>query len=483
MANGRPRSSGIFSGIVLITFGALLLLRNYRGFEFHDVLVHWWPVMLIFWGLVKLYERTTSRGLEPGASRITGGEIFLVISLLVLVGIVIAIDTVKGRFPNANVEFGDFGRNSYNYDLEIAPKTVPPNSRISIRAKRGDITVRPADTSEIRVSGKKNVRAWNEDDAVKLSGNAAVEIVQNGDGYEIRPSGSNAGDSRLGFDMEVLIPQKSPLTIRNEKGDVVVSDISAPITVNTQSGDVEVRSSAGDVNIDMHHGDVKVSDIKGDIKLSGKGGEVEVASVTGGLTVDGDFYGPIRADKIAKGVRYISQRTDLTLTQLSGHLEMESGSLQITDAPGSLQLRTNRYNVNIENVSGKVKIDNRDGSTDVRFSSPPKEDIEISNANGSIALSLPNSSSFIVSADCHSCDIDSDFSAPALVKSSGNSGDTHLQGSYGSGHAAKITLKTTYDSIAIRRTTADSIAPPKLPRVPHPPHTPEVPEIPKPEEN
>ena len=113
------------------------------------------------------------------------------------------------------------------------------------------------------------------------------------------------------------------------------------------------------------------------VKLSGKGGQVDVASVAGGLTLDGDFYGPIRADKIAKGVRYISQRTDLTLTQLGGHLELESGSLQIADAPGSLQLRTNRYNLEIENVGGKVKIDNRDGSIDVRYSFPPKDDIEI----------------------------------------------------------------------------------------------------------
>ena len=480
MANGRPRSSGIFTGVVLITFGALLLLRNYRGFEFHDVLIRWWPLVLIFWGLIKLYERTTSRNIEPGTSRITASEIFLVLGLLLLVGVVIAVDTIKGKFPNANIEFGDFGRNSYNYDLEVPPKKVPPNSRITIRATRGDITVRPADNSEIRVTGKKNVRAWNEDDAVKFSSNAAVEILQNGDGYEIRPSGSNTGDSRLGFDMEVLIPQKSPLTIRNDKGDVVVSDLLAPVTVNNLNGDVEVRNVAGDVNVDMRHGDVKVSDISGDIKLSGKGGQVDVASVAGGLTLDGDFYGPIRADKIAKGVRYISQRTDLTLTQLGGHLELESGSLQIADAPGSLQLRTNRYNLEIENVGGKVKIDNRDGSIDVRYSFPPKDDIEIVNANASIALSLPGNSSFTINADCHSCEIDSDFSAPSLVKSSGNNGDTHLQGTYGSGRPAKINLKTTYDSIAIRRTTADSMSIPKPPRVPAVSH---IPEIPKPEEN
>ena len=62
----RPRSSGIFSGVTLMLFGVAFLLHNYRGFEFQSVLLHWWPVLLIVLGLIKLYERTSSR-YEPGA--------------------------------------------------------------------------------------------------------------------------------------------------------------------------------------------------------------------------------------------------------------------------------------------------------------------------------------------------------------------------------------------------------------------------------
>jgi Domain of unknown function (DUF5668)/Putative adhesin len=484
MAYIRPRSSGIFSGLVLITLGTLLLLHNYRGYEFHDVFRHWWPAILIFWGVIKLYERTSSRSIEPGAARITAGEIFLVLGLLAVVCIVIAVDTVKEKFPGTRIDFGDFGRNSYDYDLEIAPKTSSPNARIVVRATRGDINVRTSDASEIRVSGKKTVRAWNEDDAAKISNHVSVEIIQNGDGYEIHPTGSNTGDSRLGFDMEIVVPKKSPLTIRSEKGAIQVSAISGPVMINNLNGDVEVRDTTGDVNIDMRHGDVKVSDTKGDIKLSGKGGEVDVTSATGNLTVDGEFYGPIRADKVAKGVRYISQRSDLTLSQLGGHLELSSGNLEISDAPGNLQLRTNRYDVNVENVGGKAKIENRDGSIELRFPSPPKDDIEITNANAIISLSLPGSSSFEINADCHSCDIDSDFSASTLSKTSSGSGDNHLQGKYGSGRAIKITLKTSYGSISLRKTSSEDIpVPPRMPKVPKPPLPNTSVAIPEPQEN
>jgi DUF4097 and DUF4098 domain-containing protein YvlB len=241
--------------------------------------------------------------------------------------------------------------------------------------------------------------------------------------------------------------------------------MATPVSITSGSGDIEVRNTVGDVSIDTHKGTTKVSDTNGNVKISGRGGEVSVISATGGLTLDGEFFGPITADKVAKGVRFISHRTDLTLTQLSGHLEAGSGNLEITDAPGNLNLRTNRYDVSVENAGGKVKIDNRDGNIELRFSAPPKEDIEVSNAASGITLTLPGSSSFEILADCHSCDIDSEFSADSLKKTSTESGDSHLEGKYGSARGPKIVLKTSYGSISLHRTSSDIPAPPKPPTV------------------
>ena len=61
MSNGRPRGSSVFSGLLLIFIGGLLLLHNYRGLEIGSVLRHWWPLILIAWGGLKLYERTAGR--------------------------------------------------------------------------------------------------------------------------------------------------------------------------------------------------------------------------------------------------------------------------------------------------------------------------------------------------------------------------------------------------------------------------------------
>lgn len=443
MATLRPRGTSVFSGLFLIFVGAILLLHNYRGLEIGELLRTWWPLILILWGGIKLYERTVGRRSgDAGYARITAGEVFLVFGLLILLLSVAGVDIVKERFGD-HLRMGE----TYPFDLDLAPKPVAADARITIHNGRGDITVSASDTAEIRVSGKKKVTTWNEDDAQKIAEPASVEITQNGDGYDIHPTSS---DSRIDMDLDISVPKKSTLTIRNEKGDIVVSDMATAVAVTSTSGDIEVRDTNGDVSIDTRKGDIKVSDTKGNVKIAGNGGEVNVTSATGGLTLDGEFYGPIRADKIAKGVRFISKRTDLTLTQLTGHIEAGSGNLEIVDAPGNIALRTNSYDVTIENATGKVKVDNRNGDVSLRFATPPKEDVDVTNSNSTITLTIPSSSSFDINADCHACDIDSDFSEDSL-KSSKESENSHVDGKVGTARGPKITLKTSYGDLAIRK--------------------------------
>src|SRR5713101_21434 len=367
MANLRRRGSSLFPGLLLLFVGTLLLLHNYRGLDIFTVLGHWWPLILIFWGGIKLYERmAASRSGDPGAAKITAGEVFLVLGLLSLLGIVVAVDYGRENLPGHIREWG----NSFDFDLEVAPKSVPADARITIRNGRGNISVRPSDEAQIRISGKKNAKAWNENDAQQIADRAGVEIVQNGDGYEIRPTGGGAGDSRIRFDLDVAVPKKASLTIRNEKGDITVADMAKPVSVTNGVGDIEIRGTAGDVNIDTRKSDIKVSDTK-------------------------------------------------------GHVE-------IFDAPGNLSVRS-QDDITLENAGGKVKVENRRGNVEVRFSAPPRDDIEINNSSAGITLSLPDSSSFEIVADCHSGDIDTEFQADSLKQTSKGSSDSHLEGTYGSG--------------------------------------------------
>src|SRR5260370_601687 len=149
MARLRPRGSSVFSGLVLIFIGLLLLLHNYRCFELTGVILRWWPLILIFWGAIKIYERTTGvRASQAGASRITAGEVFLVLGLLALVGIVIGVDHARRHIPGMDdIDIG-MGE-AFASSIDAAPKPVPANARVTVRGGRGATRVRPSDTPEI----------------------------------------------------------------------------------------------------------------------------------------------------------------------------------------------------------------------------------------------------------------------------------------------------------------------------------------------
>ena len=456
MANGSqspPRSSGLFSGLLLITLGILMLLWTYEHISLGLVLRHWWPLILIGWGLVKFYERTVAQRQGRTAGWITAGEIFLVVGVFCLIGVVVIVDLVRYRLHDKGVwDKIDIGE-PFSFDLDMPPQPVSPNGHLQLAVPRGDITVHSSDESQVVVTGKKQIRSWNQEAAEKMSDSAKLELFKEGDMYTLRPTGAAEDDHRFGFDLDVTVPKKSEISVKSQKGDVHIADVAAPVSIATQKGDIEISDTGGSVTIDTQGGDTTVSDTKGDVKIAGKGGEVSVTNASGGLTLNGEFYGPIRAEKIAKGVRFISHRTDFTLTQLTGHMEIGSGNFEVVDAPGNLTLRTSSADVTIENPGGKVNVDDRNGNIDVRYSAAPKDDVQITNSSSGITLSLPSNTSFEVTADCHSCDIESDFSNASLNKTTAKNGDTHLEGKYGSGRSVKIILRTSYGSITIRKTS------------------------------
>jgi DUF4097 and DUF4098 domain-containing protein YvlB len=445
----RPRTSGVFSGLLLILFGVLLLLHNYGYLSLSRVFGHWWPLIFIFWGATKLYERTLAQRQGRASGWITPGEVFLVLGLMSVVGLVMAWEMAKSRLPGLDIELGE----PYSYPIDLPAQAIPADSHITLRGGRGNISVRSSDEPALRLSGEKAIRTLSQGDAERRAPSIGIGVTGGGESFEVRPTGFDLGDSRISVNMDVVVPKRATVTARAERGDITVSDMATDVTVATRRGDVEINDTTGNVSVDTLNGDIKVSDTKGDIKVAGRGGDIEAVNATGSLVIDGEFSGSVRADKIAKGVRFISQRLDVTLTQLGGHFEKSSGNLEIADASGNLTSRTKNTSVSLENVTGKIVLDNTNGSVELRFSNPPKEDVTINNARASVTLLLPSGSNFEIQADCHSCDINSEFSGGTLNESKTEKGDSHLEGRYGAGRGPKIILKTSYDSIEIRKTT------------------------------
>jgi DUF4097 and DUF4098 domain-containing protein YvlB len=451
MSNGRVRHGSIFSGAALLLVGVLLLVHSYHPeLEMWVVFSRWWPLLLIFWGAVKLYERMAAKRAAGAASgNVTGGEVLLVVGLLILLALVGGADWIRGHRDWGAIDDIIFLRGTpFSFTEEIPAKTVPPASHISITTGRGDITVVSEDAAEIRAIVKKTTYASNQAEAQSVAGRVRVSLVDSGNGnIEIRPN-EDAGRNRVGVALEVHVPKQASVALHADKGDVRISGAQGSVSVLTRNGDIDVRNSGSDVSVNSTHGDIHIIGAAGNVEISGRGSEIEIADIRGQVAIEGEFFGPFKMNHVDKGVRFRSRQTDLTLTQLNGRLDEGPGRVDLSDTNGDLTLATRKSDVKIANAGGRVQITDDGGDVDLAFSQPPRADISVESRSGDLSLLLPAQSSFELDAQTRNGDLDCEF--PGLKSPGGRDDDRLLMGHVG-GRGPTIHLRTQHGDIRISK--------------------------------
>jgi DUF4097 and DUF4098 domain-containing protein YvlB len=439
--------------VLFILIGTLLLMANLNAeIRIWRWLADYWPVILILWGLAKLADYFMSRRTGELPPRTLGvGEVFLLLLIIGIGSATAGIVHIRDRNPDLIEIFPpELGGEAFTY-TEEAPATaaVKPGAVIRVTNYRGDIRVHAEEAGDLRVIVKKEVRAWNETEAARMSQGMSVSVRPTSDGYEIKPELKDEKYKRIRMDMEIHVPRTVQVDLNTDRGGVGITGINGNITASSYRGDVQIASAGGDVRVDAKGGDIRVTNVKGAVRISGRGSEIEVADVAGEAVIQGEFFGPIRARNVAKEVHFLSQRTDLTISQLPGRMEMGSGQLEIYDTPGSVSCLTRNKDILLENIGGRVRIENRRGNVSLRLRQPPREEIDIANESGSVELTLPASSTFELTASSRQGDVESDFEGPGL-NISRDSKTATLQGQVGA-RGPKVQLKTTYGPVRIRK--------------------------------
>jgi Putative adhesin/Domain of unknown function (DUF5668) len=443
-----PRRRSVFSGLLLILLGALFLLRNFHyGFPIWRILERWWPLLFIIWGVSKLYDRMVAqRTGETAPATISGGEVALIILLFFVIGGAGVLDWGSSHAGRGwDLPWED----SFTFPEEAPPVTVPANAQISIRADRGDINVYADDTPQIRVSTRKTAYGSNQNEAQNRAGRAHVSVNQTGNTYIVEPQETSSEGRPVRTDMEVHVPKGATLTVTTDNGGVQVTGTTSAVSIVDRHGDVEVHQAGSDVSVDASSDNVSVVGAAGDVRVTGRASHVEISDVRGSATTQGTFDS-LRFEHVDKGVRFISNRTDLTVSQLNGRLELEGGGdLTLSDASGNVSLITKDRDITFENVMGHTHIENTSGGISLRFSQPPKEPIEISNRSGEISIELPAKAAFDIDARSDNGEIETEFDDASKVTTF--QGNGVLVDSIGS-KGPKIQLRTTYGTIHIRKT-------------------------------
>ncbi len=449
MSDLRPRRRPIFSGLLLILIGLLLLAQNFRPeLRVWEIFRDYWPVLLIIWGLAKLFDYFAARRTgDPTPPAFTGGEFFLLLLLLAVGGMMY----VGQRINVDDADWGPFWSHGprYSFSEEVVQKDVKPAATIMVSTDYGDITVLPEETADIRVVALKSVGGMgSESKAKERADGVKVEIREEGGNYTVRPVDPKTG-RRVSVDLEVHVPKQAGVDARTGRGDVKINGVAGGVIVDTKHGDVDVRDAGKDVQIDIRGGNLQVSGVKGNFRVSGRGNEVDVSDVVGDASVEGEYNGPIRVKNVSKSVRFLSQRTDLSIGSLPGRMEMDSGDLRVYDANGNVALTTSHKDVRMDNVAGRIRIDNKKGDVELNLKTAPKDEIEVSNESARIEVTLPANATFEVLASSRNGEATTNFEDPALKQSNDNS-TAKLEGKVGA-RGPQIRLKTSYGTVSVRK--------------------------------
>ena len=438
--------------VVLIFIGFLFLLGNlgvininnlFRGFA------HFWPVLLILWGLVKIFEhyRAQQDGYEsPGIG--AGGVVFLI--FLVIIG---GMASVASKADWSNVGF-DMGSSGYTFQTDLE-QPFPAGANFKAIADHGDVVIRAWDENKVKVHVRETVRGKDEASAKQVFESNKPTLSTEGNMVTLRSGGRQVGPKiQIGFwtgpaqetHLEIYLPRKAAADLELDHSDLAMSDREGNVKVNNDHGDVSLRDITGNVEISSDHGDTSINNVTGNIRMAGGPGDLSISGVNGQLTVNSERFSDMNLSKIAKGVHFTSPRTDLELGKLDGHLQMDEGDLTGSSISNGFKVTARNKDITLTGVSGDVAIENSHGDIEVQLAAP-LGNVDIKNQNASVRVSLPENAAFQLEATSQGGDIDSQFSGISVSQAGGQARATGAVGTNG----PRIRIETEHADIEIAR--------------------------------
>lgn len=457
-----PRRRRSLAGpVVLIVIGVVFLLKNLGwGLPWLHLLGHWWPLLLILLGAIKLYEYYAAKREGEYAPGVSGGTVVLIVFIIIfglsMSGIEKAKDNVnwgevRDEFGVDDDVMGMLGHKAFSFDDEIQQE-LAAGATVKIISDRGSVAVNSWDENKIKVVSHKKVYAGNDQDAATVNNGTKPQIEANGQIVTVSANTQGAGPKGVVSDLEVFVPRKVAVDIVTHRGDVNVTDRTADVHVEAGRGDVSLDQITGNVTTNMNHGSIHASKITGNINADGRIDDLVAMDITGAVNVNGDVFGELKLSKVSKGVVFHSSRTDFELAKLDGDLDMDSSDLRADNVVGPTTMNVRTKDVQLESVSGELHVQGETGDVTVQFTDKqPLGNVQVTTNKGSVRLTLPSKSGFHLDASTRNGNFSSDY--PELGANSENEkANSNIKGTVGKGNS-KIVVSTDVGDIDIRKST------------------------------
>lgn len=179
---------------------------------------------------------------------------------------------------------------------------VQPGGNFKASTQGGDITIKTADTPEVRIAAKQVIRAATDKEADELLQDLTLTFEQNGNDivteakYEKGRSGFHWGSwPPVQVSFTVTVPRNFNLNLNTSGGDIAVASLQGDVRARTSGGglkfdridgDIDGHTSGGDIALTEGTARAKLGTLGGDIQIDRAGGPTEVSTSGGNIIIN-----------------------------------------------------------------------------------------------------------------------------------------------------------------------------------------------------
>jgi hypothetical protein len=274
-----------------------------------------------------------------------------------------------------------------NFDRTVE---LPAGHQLRIESKFGEVKVRGMAQRDVVIHATIRTAAGSPAEAEELANKVRIEVNQSPSGVSVRTvypernSGwFNSKNTSYSVNLDVTYPESAPLEIRNEFGEVRVSECKGGARIVNGHGALSVRNGKGIQNLENSFGAVEVAGNDGDVVVSNGNGAIIVSDVTGRANVK-DRFGRITVTKAGQGATIVNNNGAVTLTDSGGasNITNSFGAVTATGIRGDLTVRNSNGAVDAHNVTGSAWLANGFGAISA---SEIGKSLDATGSNGAIS--------------------------------------------------------------------------------------------------
>ncbi|MCY9529611.1 MULTISPECIES: DUF4097 family beta strand repeat-containing protein [Paenibacillus] len=332
----------ITASLLLVAVGIMLLSDQLFGYHTLRLLLTWWPLLFIIWGIEYIWTGVyhSKRGDNRRLCLDFLGmfvSVFIAVSVFMISQPSLFRDWVRGIQFDFSMMKEMAGDNGINVRLPKLEHSISGDiSKLVVRNNNGEIRIQTGNVENMDVELSAIVSGVDREQAQSLANQSGASIDNKPSEHTltITANGSKfaVGNRPIRIDMIITIPAHVmwKTDVMTNNGDIAIHDMKAEAVAKSNNGDIKLLNIEAPVQGETLNGNLFVQNIRGDAKVS-------------------------------------TMRGDITMYDISGKsmADTKSGDIDIHESAGAVQAETLSGDmlVESENIGGNWKLQNMAGDT------------------------------------------------------------------------------------------------------------------------